>query len=172
MQTEMSRGPLAEDEHSRQGMVGGGLRTIPFLPWSSSAVPLAFLSAFVHGLVGQPLTCSNTVLIEIARALRKTSISQPIISDKTSSKFDPSSANKINMFYKISYRNPYRSIEHEQIYILGRVRASKSIRTSKKAPNTPTTSVDLSRPRSTSVDLSRPRVKPFKNHPKLRIWVF
>ena len=53
MQTEMSRGPLAEDEHSRKEIAGGlaGLRpasppAIPFLPWSSSAFPLAFLFAF------------------------------------------------------------------------------------------------------------------------------
>ena len=62
MQTEMSRGPLAEDEHSRKGMVGGGLRPPPrilFLPWSSSAFPLAFLSAFVHGLVGSPRNVEN-----------------------------------------------------------------------------------------------------------------
>ena len=32
MQTEMSRGPLAEDEHSRKGMVGAALgRPPPFL---------------------------------------------------------------------------------------------------------------------------------------------
>ena len=65
----MSRGPLAEDEHSRKEIVGGGLRppppTISSLPWSSSAFPLAFLSAFVHGLVGQPLTCWNAVMSEV-----------------------------------------------------------------------------------------------------------
>ena len=33
--------------------------TIPFLPWSSSAFPLAFLSAFMHGLVGHSLICWN-----------------------------------------------------------------------------------------------------------------
>ena len=65
MQTEMSRGPLAEDEHSRKGKVGGGLRpfpTIPFLPWSSSAVPLAFLSAIEHGFVGEPFNLLSFIL--------------------------------------------------------------------------------------------------------------
>ena len=64
--------PCHRMSHCRKE-IGAGLYlrpppTIPFLPWSSSAFPLAFLSAFVHGLVGQPLTCWNTVLIEIARA--------------------------------------------------------------------------------------------------------
>ena len=54
MQTEMSRGPLAEDKHSRKETVGGVAafgRPPPFffLPWSSSAFPLAFLSAFHRG---------------------------------------------------------------------------------------------------------------------------
>ena len=65
MQTEMSRGPLAEDEHSRKEIVEGGLwqpPTIFFLPWSASAFPIAFLFAFVHGLVGQPFTCWNAVM--------------------------------------------------------------------------------------------------------------
>ena len=49
-QTEMSRGPLAE-EHSRKEIVGAA-PPIAFLPWSSSAFPLAFLSAFVRRFVG------------------------------------------------------------------------------------------------------------------------
>ena len=69
----MSRGPLAEDEHSRKEIVGAAFGrphpTIPFLPWSSSAFPLAFLSAFVHGLVGQPLTCWNAVMSEVFLAM-------------------------------------------------------------------------------------------------------
>ena len=52
MQTEMSRGPLAEDEHCRKKEQWGrpAALTVPFfLPWSSSAFPLAFLSAFTPG---------------------------------------------------------------------------------------------------------------------------
>ena len=58
MQTEMSKGPLAEDEHSRKGMMGGGWPKagrppiIPCLPWSSTAFPLAFLFACVRRFVG------------------------------------------------------------------------------------------------------------------------
>ena len=50
-QTEMSRGPLAEEDHGRKEIVGGGQPsagrppTISLLPWSSSAFPLAFLFA-------------------------------------------------------------------------------------------------------------------------------
>ena len=50
MQTEMSRGPLSSDELLAEkkvvlGSTFGRHHTIPFLPWSSSAFPLAFLSA-------------------------------------------------------------------------------------------------------------------------------
>ena len=40
-QTEMSRGPLAEDEHSRKGMVGGppAGRPPPFLFWRGRPLP-------------------------------------------------------------------------------------------------------------------------------------
>ena len=66
---------------------------------------------------------------------------------------------EIHNFNNIGSPNPYRSIEHEQIYNLGKVRASKSIRTTKTAPNTLATSVDLDRPQSTS---PRPLHKPFR----------
>ena len=52
VQTEMSRGPLAEDEHSRKEIAGAGRPSASrhplsfFLPWSSSAFPLAILFAF------------------------------------------------------------------------------------------------------------------------------
>ena len=63
---------------------------------------------------------------------------------------------KIHNFNKIGSRNPYRSIEHEQIYSLGKVRASKSIRTTKTSPKY---SRDFCRPHPTS---PRPLHKPFK----------
>ena len=74
MQTEMSRVPLAEDEHSRKGNVGGGggLRPaaphIPFLPWSSSAFSLEFLSAFHTEIHGKSLLLSNANATENANA--------------------------------------------------------------------------------------------------------
>ena len=68
----------------------------------------------------------------------------------------------IHNFHEINSRNPYRSIEQYNIYILGKLRASKSIRTAKKAPNIPATSVDLTRPHPTSPVLTRPLHKPLK----------
>ena len=68
MQTEMSRGPLAEDDHSKKGTVGGGLRptpNIPFLPWSSSAFPLACLSAFTHGRPLQLFYIYFTIFVDL-----------------------------------------------------------------------------------------------------------
>ena len=47
MQTEMSRGPLAEDEPSKKGTVGAAFGRPHRSFCSSSAFPLAFLFAFL-----------------------------------------------------------------------------------------------------------------------------
>ena len=62
-------------------------------------------------------------------------------------KMSPVLGQQIHNCHGISPRDPYRSIVHKQIYILGKVRASKSIRTTKKAPDPLAISVRLAYPR-------------------------